>query len=239
MKRMSKGISVIIAALDEAETVRDCVARALTCADAEVIVVDGGSSDGTVELAAVSGATVFSETACRAVQMNRGAVESNREYLLFLHADTLLPEGYMAHVRDVLRRPGIFMGAFRLGIAGGGTGLRLVEHGANLRSRIFSLPYGDQGFFMTRENFARSGGFARVPVMEDFEFVTRVKKMGGIGLAKARVLTSSRRWRTLGLVRTTIVNQLMITGYLAGTAPERLARLYAAGFLQKYGKSLK
>ena len=117
-------------------------------------------------------------------------------------------------------------GAFEFAIAGEFAGRRLIERGANWRARHRQLPYGDQGLFLRRDTFFELGGFPALPIMEDYAFVRRLARRGEIVLAPAVAVTSGRRWRKRGALRTTLLNQLIVLGYHAGVAPARLARWY-------------
>lgn len=222
-------ISVIIPTLNEAANLAITLAPLRGIIGVEVVVADGGSLDGTGELAEVAGARVVATPPGRACQQNLGAAETTGEVLLFLHADTILPAGFAEAVRAALARPSVAAGAFRLRIGGEGKGLRLVERLANWRSRWFGMPYGDQGLFMRREIFVAVGGFPEQEIMEDFELVRRLRKRGKIAVLELAVLTSARRWQRLGVARTTLINQLVIMGYFLGVAPARLAGWYRGG----------
>jgi rSAM/selenodomain-associated transferase 2 len=219
-------VSVIIPTLNESSRIAEAVRPLVAAPDVEVIVADGGSTDGTADVAQASGARVVVTRRGRGRQMNAGAAVATGERLLFLHADTRLPDGFTKDVGRILN-DGACAGAFRLRIDGGHRGLRVVEWGANVRSSWLQLPYGDQGLFLPAELFYRLGGYQELPLMEDFEFCRRLKRHGRIGLADAAVSTSARRWEQLGVVRTTLVNQLCVAGYLLGISPERLARWYS------------
>jgi rSAM/selenodomain-associated transferase 2 len=158
--------------------------------------------------------------------MNRAAECSRGELLLFLHADTILPEGFAAQVRQTLRNPGIALGAFRLSIEGKGTLLRVVERTANWRSLLLSAPYGDQALFLRRETFVELGGFRPIPIMEDYDLVLRARRLGRVKILPQAVRTSARRWNRLGVLRTTLVNWLLVGGFHLGVPPDRLARWY-------------
>ena len=217
-------ISVIVPALDEAELVGETLDSA-SDGVLEVIVADGGSRDGTRELARRRGARVIEAKRGRARQMNAGARAASGELLLFLHADTLLPAGFAHEVRRILAEPGVAAGAFRLGIAGESLATRAIERGANWRSRLLQRPYGDQALFLTATRFVEVGGFADLPIMEDYELVRRLRRTGRVRLASSAVRTSHRRWSRQGAVRTTVRNQLAVAAYLFGVDPERIARL--------------
>jgi hypothetical protein len=158
--------------------------------------------------------------------MNAGARLATADTLMFLHADTRLPANFFCAVEQILAEADVVAGAFRLGIDGTEAGLRLVEWGANWRSRLLQLPYGDQALFMRRATFWQIGGFPDLPMMEDFELVRRLQRVGRIAIALDAVLTSSRRWQKLGTCKTTAINQMAIAAYLLGIAPQRIARWY-------------
>ena len=221
-------ISIIIPALNEAGVIERAIASTTPSVNTEVIVVDGGSSDNTVLLAQNMGAKVITSLAGRAHQMNLGAQTATGAILLFLHADTFLPSGFDALVRDALRsdqqRP--IAGAFPLKIDGNAPKLRWVEWGVNGRSRCFQMPYGDQALFLRADTFHKIGGFPALPIMEDFELVRRLKRLGKIAIVSAPVVTSARRWQERGVFVTTVINQMVILGYFFGVNGERLKKIY-------------
>lgn len=219
-------LTVIIPALNDAAHIAQAIASARQDAPPEIIVVDGGSADDTPRLASEAGAIVLHTPPGRARQMNAGARRATAHTLLFLHADTRLPGGYALAVANTLNRPNMAAGAFRLHIDGEFEGKALVEWGANLRSRWFQLPYGDQALFLRRARFEELGGFPDLPIMEDYEFVRRLRRLGRVALQGEAVITSGRRWQHLGFLRTTLINQAMILGYLGGVSPVKLAELY-------------
>ena len=220
---MDSRISVIIPALNEAGCLRDTLTALGHPENVEILVVDGGSCDGTDDLAAAAGTRVLRSPAGRARQMNLGAAAATGDVFLFLHADTRLPCRFEQHVRAALRDPVVIAGAFRLHIDAPERALRLIEWGTNLRARWRHMPYGDQAVFVRATTFRQLGGFQELPIMEDFEFVQRLRRAGRIVIVPAEVSTSARRWRSLGPWRTTWTNQLIICGYLLGVSTERLA----------------
>ncbi len=226
MKTLEGQISVIIPTLNEREALPATLSGVAGTPEVEVVVADGGSLDGTIEIARDWGCRVVNTSPGRARQLNRGAEESQGEYLIFLHADTRLPGTFRGCVRETLAVPEVAAGAFRLGIEGARGFLRLIETGANRRSRYFQMPYGDQGIFMRSELFREVGGYPDLPIMEDFELIRRLRRRGRIALAPSSVLTSGRRWKDLGILRTTLLNQIVILAYLAGVRPTRIASWY-------------
>lgn len=192
----------------------------------EVIVADGGSTDDTYAVAQARGVQVVVATGGRGVQLNRGADLAQGDILLFLHADTRLPPDFATLVRQTLAQPGVVAGAFDLAIDGPGWGLRWVEWGVKWRSRWLSLPYGDQAIFLSAQRFRQMGGFAPLPIMEDFNLVQRLSRQGRIAMVPTPVTTSSRRWQRLGVGQTTLANQGMVIGYMLGLDIDQLARWY-------------
>lgn len=222
---MRESISVIIPALNEAQRIGPAIERLDDSGVQEVIVVDGGSSDSTVEIASSMGAVVLSENANRGRQQNTGAQRATGEILLFLHADTILPAGFPDQVRSTLARPGVSAGAFRFRLGAPGWEFRLVERIVALRCRLFRLPYGDQAIFVSTEMFERAGRFADLPIMEDFDLIRRLRKLGRVELAEGAAVTSARRWTQLGVWHVTWTHQLCILGYYLRVSPKRLVRL--------------
>ena len=217
-------ISVVIPALDEAASIDSAVGSALDDHACECIVVDGGSLDATVERAHGAGARVVSSDTGRSRQLNAGARVARHPLLVFLHADSVLPHGYGATVRRILADPNTACGAFRLRIQSTDRMLRAIAHIANLRAGRLALPYGDQALYVRADRFHQVGGFPDLPVMEDFEFVRRMRRTGRVALASQAVATSARRWRNEGMWRTTFRNQAAVLAYLGGVAPARIAR---------------
>ncbi len=219
-------ISVIIPVLDEAENI-EARLQAIDLADnVEIIVVDGGSQDGTVKRSQSLGVRVLQTKPGRAHQMNVGADAAAGNLLLFLHADTQLPPNFADLVRHTLAQPTVSAGAFELKIDDPMPRLRWVEWGVKWRSRLLQLPYGDQALFLKAATFHAIGGFLDLPIMEDFELVQRLRTRGRVAIAPAAVLTSSRRWKKLGIWRTTLINQLTIVAYVLKLPLARIAQWY-------------
>lgn len=229
-------ISIIIPVFNEAAIIQAAIARLKEDPGIEVIIVDGGSQDSTVKLALEIGAVVGEQEnklqlivtyeAGRANQMNRGAAIATGEILLFLHADTQLPENYQSIIQNLLAQPQVIAGAFKLAIDTKTKSFQLIETMVNLRSRFCSLPYGDQAIFLKKATFAKMGGYLDLPIMEDFDLIQRLKRQGKIAIASVTVLTSARRWQKLGIWQTTAINQLIILGYYLGVSPQKLRQFY-------------
>lgn len=219
-------ISIIIPTLNEQSNLGLLLDTLLPCPGLEIIIADGGSSDNTLAIAEEYGIRTVSSSPGRGVQQNMGAQLATRDILLFLHCDTLLPANFDRHIENLISQPGTAAGAFRLKIRATGTGYRLIEWGANLRSNLFQMVYGDQALFMYRNTFHRVGGFPDQMILEDVELVCRLKQIGKIRLAPAAVTTSNRRWQRYGLLQTTLLNQVILAGNFFKVSPEKLGRLY-------------
>jgi rSAM/selenodomain-associated transferase 2 len=225
-------ISIIIPTLNEAQHIS--ILQPLLKTGTEIIVVDGGSTDDTVKLARGLGFRVETCSGGRGAQLNFGAHCATSPILLFLHADTLLPQGFKQMVTACLANPDIILGAFRLQVEGADWLLKGIIEIANLRSQLLQLPYGDQAFFLRKENFNLLGGFPELPIMEDYVFVRQTKKMGKVITLPQKVTTSGRRWQRMGPLRTTLMNQLIICAYYLGVPAQTLALFYRRGFI--FGK---
>ncbi|MEH2064394.1 MAG: TIGR04283 family arsenosugar biosynthesis glycosyltransferase [Nostoc sp.] len=223
---VSSRISIIIPAINEAVNIKEANATTQPSTNIEVIVVDGGSKDHTPKIAQSLGIKVISSSPGRAVQMNAGALAASGDILLFLHADTRLPTGFDEMIRTALQQPGTVAGAFNLRIDASLLSLRWVEWGVNLRSHFYQMPYGDQAIFVTKEVFEQIGSFPQLPIMEDFEFIRRLKRLGRIVIIPTPVVTSARRWLQKGVFKTTLLNQIVIIAYLLGVSPERIRSWY-------------
>jgi rSAM/selenodomain-associated transferase 2/rSAM/selenodomain-associated transferase 1 len=219
-------ISVIIPTLNEAAHLGATLKSARADNPHEILVADGGSADETCDIAQKNGATVIHSEPGRARQMNAGAAKATGTVLLFLHADTLLPHGWMNRVAESLQNQKVAAGAFRFRIAEDFAGKWAVEWTTHFRSRWFQMPYGDQTIFLRRSLFEELGGYADLPIMEDYDFVGRLRRRGRILTVTEAVVTSGRRWRQFGFLRTTLINKLVIASYHCGVSPQKLARIY-------------
>jgi len=218
-------ISVIIPTLNESSNIETAIHSARH-ADTEIIVVDGGSTDGTLHQAKKSGALIITGPKGRARQQNAGAKRALGKVLLFLHADTILPEEYPAHVFDTLMDKRVVAGAFKFKTDFSHPFMTLVELGANIRSRYFHLPYGDQALFLYKTMFDALNGFPDVVIAEDLFFAQKLSSSGQIRHVPVPILTSGRRWRIRGPIRTWLINTLILAGCKMGVSPKRLKSLY-------------
>jgi rSAM/selenodomain-associated transferase 2 len=191
--------------------------------------VDGGSNDGTLTKARRAGARVSFSPKGRAKQMNAGAKKARGDIFLFLHADSRLPDGWQEKVRSALTKANKKWGAFEsISIDAHPWTAWLLRQSVALRTRLQHRPYGDQALFMQREAFKSVGGFPDDwPLLEDVELVRRLKRaVGSPALIRTPVQTSGRRWRALGLLRTTFLNQCILLGHACGVPLSRLADVY-------------
>lgn len=216
-------ISVIIPALNEERSLGAAVASVR--ADADVIVVDGGSHDRTADVALAAGARVIRSARGRGRQLGAGAAEAHGDWLVFLHADTRLDPGWAAALRALGER--VVGGAFGFAVDSPRRVFRWLEAGVRARCALLRLPYGDQAMFARRQAYERIGGVAPWPLMEDIDFARRLGRIGALAFPSVRAVTSARRWEQRGFVTTTLINWTLLGMYATGWPPERLARLYA------------
>jgi rSAM/selenodomain-associated transferase 2 len=221
-------ISIIVPALNEAPGIAETL-RALQPLRArghQVVVVDGGSTDGTAELAHPLSDRVIASERGRAAQQNAGAAAAAGGVLLFLHADTLLPPDADRLVLDGLTASGRGWGRFDVRLSGRHPLLRVVERMIGWRSRVSGIATGDQAIFVRRDWFRRAGGFPRIPLMEDVALSRALRRMGPPLCLREPVLTSSRRWEERGVVRTVLLMWRLRLEYALGADPARLAEKY-------------
>ncbi|BBO76892.1 hypothetical protein DSCW_43090 [Desulfosarcina widdelii] len=218
-------LSIVVPTLNEERHLAATLVGARS-ADAEIIVSDGGSTDLTVAVARDHGVRIVEGPKGRAAQQNRGTGEAEGRVLLFLHADTLLPANYVDHIFETLMDRRVVLGAFRFQTDLATPAMHWIAFWTQLRAAWLQLPYGDQGLFLRKKDFWAAGGFPQVPIAEDLYLVRRLARRGRIALTAAPVVTSARRWRKIGPLRTTLVNTAIAIGCLAGVNPARLAPFY-------------
>lgn len=222
-------LSVIIPALDEADAIAATLERLqpLRTRGHEVIVVDGGSLDRTVERARSMADKVIGHAPGRARQMAAGAREAGGEVLWFLHADTVAPVDADTVILQALSKGARQWGRFDVRLSGQAMAFRVIERMMNGRSRLTGIATGDQGLFMRRETYERVGGFAGLPLMEDIDLCRRLKQVVGRPVCPAgHLVTSSRRWESRGILRTVLLMWRLRLGFALGEDATRLARRY-------------
>lgn len=219
-------ISVVIPTLDE-ERLLPATIESVRREAAEVLVVDGGSTDRTRTVAADAGARVLETSRGRGVQLDHGAREARGDWLLFLHADTRLEGGWCPSILEL--SGGVVGGAFRFALDTSRPGRRYAEWAVALRCRVLGLPFGDQAIFCRRRAYEEAGGFPREPLFEDVAFVLRLRRLGPTVLLSHAAVSSPRRWEADGPALTTLRNNALLLMFLAGVSPRRLAALYGPG----------
>jgi rSAM/selenodomain-associated transferase 2 len=214
--------------LNEAATIAntlDAIRRGAP--DAEIVVVDGGSTDPSVAIARPLSDTLIDASRGRALQMNAGARASHGDALVFVHADTIVPSTFEADIASALSDPAVVGGRFDVVLDSTALPYRIIGVMISLRSRISRTGTGDQAIFVRRDVFDRLGGFPELELCEDLEFSRRLKRVGRIACLRARVTTSARRWNRDGVMRTVVRMWLIRAMYLLGVPPSRLKRMYS------------
>jgi rSAM/selenodomain-associated transferase 2 len=222
-------IAVVIPTLDEEAHVAAAVASAVGEAAGgavDVVVADGGSRDATVARARDAGARIVASAPGRARQLNAGLEEAVGDAVVFLHADSRLPEGWRRAVTLALAEPAVAGGAFRLRFEGDGLPLRFLEWGVRLRLRFGGLPYGDQALFARRSLLDALGGVPEAPIMEDLDLAREIRRHGRLVILPLAVRTSARRYRGR-VLRHMLRNWLALAGWRLGLDRARLAAWYA------------
>ena len=221
-------ISIIIPVLNENRLLQRllCSLNKIIDSQTEIIVVDGGSKDNTVEIASKYVRQVFVTEQGRAFQMNYAAAFARGEVLLFLHADSVLTANAFEKLKELVKEPEYVGGAFRLQIDSNKLLLRIISRFVNLRSRFFHLVYGDQGIFVRKKIFMEIGRFLITPLMEDVEFYSRLRASGKTVILNEKILTSARRWEKEGIFFVTLRNWLLLIMYYMGVSTTRLEKLY-------------
>lgn len=219
-------MSVIVPVLNEADSIGQ-VFESVSQQNVDVIVVDGGSHDGTLCIAAGHDhCQVIESEKGRSIQMNAGAAIATGDILLFLHADTRLPGQYLAILQGDFWKSGKSWGRFDVTLSGGNPLFRMIETMMNIRSSLTGICTGDQAIFIKRRTFEQLGGFAPIPLMEDVEISKRLKKVSRAFRVRQRVTTSSRRWQQKGIVRTILLMWQLRLMYFVGVTPQNIARKY-------------
>ncbi|GIX21542.1 MAG: glycosyl transferase [Gammaproteobacteria bacterium] len=220
-------LSIVVPVLDEAAELPALLPRLRALArHAEIVVVDGGSADGSAVRLRAAGFTVLQAPRGRALQMNAGAARARGEWLLFLHADTELPRRALAQLRRAMADRRVLWGRFDVRIAGPSRWFGLIAAAMNLRSRSTGIATGDQAMFVRRAVFEAVGGFPAQPLMEDVELSVRLRRLAWPACLPGPVITSGRRWLAHGVWRTVGLMWWLRLRYALGAPPEALWRLY-------------
>ncbi|HSB04701.1 MAG TPA: TIGR04283 family arsenosugar biosynthesis glycosyltransferase [Thermodesulfobacteriota bacterium] len=221
-------ISIIIPIVNEADLITQTLTtlQPLRAKGHEVIVVDGGSEDSSLTKSQPLADRVIRSPQGRSRQMNAGAQIARGEILLFLHADTFLPQGADQLIISKMKEKRRIWGHFDVHLSGRHSLLRLIEYLMNWRSRLSGIATGDQGIFVRRQAFQSIGGFPEIDLMEDIALSRALKKCGHPLCLWQKVLTSSRRWENNGILRTVFLMWYLRLAYFMGANPRYLARLY-------------
>ena len=220
-------ISVIIPVLDEEKTIAATLGALSAHQPHEIIVVDGGSRDRSREISQQLGAQIFTSEPGRGRQMNFGARCATGDVLLFLHADTRLPDSAFKDIVDALSDARCLGGRFDVELEGSHWLLKFIGALINYRSRATKVGTGDQAIFVRRAVFAQLGGYPDIPLMEDIALCRALKRLGRVACLRSRVVTSARRWERDGVWRTILRMWTLKLLYLAGVSPARLKQFYA------------
>jgi len=224
--------SVVIPVLHESEIINTLLQKLCEHQfheNLEIIVVDGSEQHDTIDAVHSKKVICLESKKGRARQMNAGAAVARGEVLVFLHADTFVPDNAFSCIKRVLQDAKVVGGAFDLGIRSNRIIFKIIGKIASLRSRITRIPYGDQGFFIRRKYFHAMGGYRDVPLMEDVDIMQRIKRRGDtISILPEKVYTASRRWEGEGIVYCTLRNWMVMVLYCFGVSPHKLARYYRA-----------
>ena len=229
-------ITVVIPTLNSAETLPEVLAALVPAAVdglvRQAVIADGGSDDGTLQIADEAGATVISAKRGRGSQLNSGAEAARGEWLLVLHADTVIEPGFEAELAAFCQGSGRYAGlgqeraaAFRFALDDDGMAARIVTFTVKLRCALFGLAYGDQGLLISREFYDRLGGFSDLPLMEDVDLIRRIGRRR-LTMLSARAVTSAARYRRSGYARRVARNAVCLTLYFLGVPAQRIARIY-------------
>jgi rSAM/selenodomain-associated transferase 2 len=219
-------VSVVIPVLNEADGITQMLMQLRQAGVWQSIVVDGGSDDDTESLARLYADVVMSFPRGRARQMNAGAHVADGDVLLFLHADTDLPQGFLRLLSDAFSDPQIVGGRFDVWLDAEGWSFRMIETLMNVRSRVTKISTGDQAIFVRRAVFQKIGGYPDLELMEDIEFSRRLKREGRIACLRERVTTSARRWQRDGVARTIVKMWTLRLCHFFGVSTARLRTHY-------------
>lgn len=219
-------VSIIIPTLNEEKTIANTIKNLINLnGDKEVIVVDGGSSDNTIEEASKYTKVIKSQKG-RAFQMNAGARVSNGDILWFVHSDSVIHKDSLIEIEKAINK-GYVGGGFHLCFYDWDTRfMKFMEITSNIRGKFLNLIYGDQGIFVRRNVFEKLGGFPQIEIMEDWEFSIRMKKIGKMCLINLPIGTSARRFKQGGGLKTLLLMHKLKILYTLGVSPKELVKIY-------------
>lgn len=225
---MTASISIIIPTLNESAVIVDSLQplQPMRKRGHEIILVDGGSCDDTVKLAQPYVDKIITTPPGRAIQMNEGALNTTRNILWFLHADTAAPDTADLLILHALNDRNTPWGCFDVQLSGKHPLLRMVETSMNLRTRLTGIATGDQGIFIAKETFFNANGFADIPLMEDIELSRRLKRYHKPAHLHPKLITSSRRWEENGILKTIFLMWRLRLAFALGADPHKLVVLY-------------
>jgi len=221
-------LSVIVPMLNEADAIAATLAAIrIGAPKAKIVVVDGGSTDGSIEIARPRCDVVIISERGRARQMNAGAARASGDAMVFVHSDTIVPQSFARDIESALADPLVVGGRFDVRLDDDHPLCMLIGALISLRSRLSRTATGDQAIFVRKTIFEALGGFPDMPICEDLDFARRLKRAGRVACLRTRVITSARRWRRGGIIRTVLRMWSIRLLYLAGVSPSRLSRLYS------------
>lgn len=224
---MDSGISIIIPTFNEEKTIISTLKELKKSkVEKEIIVVDGGSSDDTYQLAQRLADKVYKAEQSRGQQLNLGAENATKEILFFLHSDSKLEDGALLAIKTALEDPEIIGGCFSLKITDDAWPLRFISWSSNLRARYAKIMFGDQGIFIRKAIFDELGGYPEIELMEDWEFSKKMAKRGKLAYLSEKIYTSARRWHKFGIWKTIFLMHKIKFLYLLGVKPAKLKEIY-------------
>jgi len=219
-------VAIVVPVLNEQRELPEFIRRLSALKADELILVDGGSTDGSRALLAESGLRWIASDAGRAIQMNAGSIHCNSNILLFIHVDTVIDSSHVSAVRKAMADAGCVGGRFDVRLAGRHPALSVIGWFMNMRSRLTRISTGDQCIFVRRSLFETLGGFPELPLMEDIAFSALLRRAGRISCLKQRAITSGRRWELHGVIKTVLLMWKIRLLYWLGTPADELVLMY-------------
>ena len=221
-------ISIIVPVLNEAERILSMIRQVQSLNPFEYWIVDGGSTDGTPNLAGKHTDRVLFVSGGLPAQLNLGGWKAKGDILFFVHADSRIPENALQSISQSMKDPRVAGGGFHLKIRSDRRMIETISRLANLRARILGAPLGDQGIFVRKEVFIRLNGFRSDVLLEDLDFSLRMKKQGRVVLLSEQIITSPRKWERYGVLGTTLAHLRFLIGHFIHANPEELKKRYAS-----------